>query len=284
MLAKDSVQGRLNDREHGISYTEFSYMILQAYDFYVLNKEKACNLQLGGSDQWGNITAGVELIRRKNASLKTETQPVFGLTWPLVTKTDGTKFGKTESGTVWLSADKTSPYEFYQFFLRTPDQDVIKYLKYFTFLSLEEIARLENSVKTAPEKREAQMALAQELTMLVHGEEELKKAQGSSSSFFNANLSELDPQALANVVANAPSTEKPIKDLETGISIVDLLVETKLVTSKGQARQDIQGGGIYLNNQRVSDLALKLGLNDLVHGKYILLRKGKKNYHSVVFL
>ncbi len=283
MLAKESVQSRIEDREHGLSYTEFSYMILQAYDFYILNKENGCNLQVGGSDQWGNITAGIELIRRKNAHQDLEKTPAFGFTWPLVTKADGTKFGKSESGSIWLSEDKTSPYQFYQFFLRTPDQDVIKYLRYFTFLSLEEIQSLENLLKSAPEKRDAQTALAKELTVLVHGEDEFRKVQAASSSLFNGDITELDIQTLNELISNAPSTAKFKKDLELSISIVDLLVETKLVNSKGQARQDIQGGGIYLNNQRVTDATLKVGVIHLVHEKYIFLRKGKKNYHSIIF-
>jgi tyrosyl-tRNA synthetase len=183
MVAKESVRARLEDREHGISYTEFSYMLLQAYDFYVLNQRENCTLQIGGSDQWGNITAGIELIRRMHAAKggpeerKDERTDVFGLTHPLVSKADGTKFGKTEKGTVWLDPKRTSPYQFYQFFIQTTDADAPTFLRFFTFLSVDEIASLENSIKTEPEKRLAQQVLARELTRLVHGEAELARAE-----------------------------------------------------------------------------------------------------------
>ena len=283
MIAKDSVQSRLQDREHGLSFTEFTYMIFQAYDFYYLNQKYDCTLQVGGADQWGNITAGIELIRRKAALQKGGAEPVFAITWPLVTKADGTKFGKTESGTIWLSSDKTKIYDFYQFFLRTQDKEVIQFLNYFTFLPLEEIQRLQKTVEVSPEKREAQNVLAREMTVLVHGEEEYQKVQKASSSLFTVDFSQIDAESLEELVKNAPSTTKPRNLLDAGISIVDLLVEVKLVSSKGQARNDIQGGGIYLNNQRVDDVAFKVGADSLVAGRYMILRKGKKNYHTIIY-
>lgn len=285
MVAKESVRARLEDREHGISYTEFSYMLLQAYDFLHLHQNKNCTLQIGGSDQWGNITAGIELIRRKGLN----DRPAYGLTHPLVMKADGTKFGKTESGTVWLDAKRTSPYEFYQFLIQTSDADVVTYLRYFTFLSLEEIDRLTESVTQAPERREAQRALARELTRLVHGEEELKRVEGATQALFGGgggsggDLSNLDEKSLLELFSEAPSTEKPMDLLKSGWTLVDAVAETKLCGSKGAARKDITAGGIYLNNERVSDVQAKLDPSHLLAGKFILLRKGKKTYHLLVF-
>lgn len=283
MISKESVRARLEDREHGISFTEFCYMLLQGYDFHHLYRQHQCRLQLGGADQWGNITAGIELIRRMNAFEQRPAEAVFGLTWPLVTKSDGTKFGKTESGAVWLSADKTSPYEFYQFFLQVADQDVIRFLKFFTFLTLDQIQELEQSLKTQPEKRLAQNELAKELTILVHGEAEYERVKKASAAFFSTEIQSLDEASLKQLTANTPSTSLLKKDLQSGISLIDLLVQSKLVSSKGQARQEIQGGGIYINNQRVSDISLTLTPENLIAGKFLILRKGKKNYHSVVF-
>jgi len=284
MTAKESVQTRLQDREHGLSYTEFSYMLLQAYDFYYLNKHYGCNLQLGGADQWGNITAGIELIRRKSAAQNLPGGSVYGCTWPLVTKADGSKFGKSESGNVWLSEDKTKPYDFYQFFLRTQDTEVIQFLKYFTFLSLEQIEEYRLAVERNPEKREAQAVLARELTVLVHGEDEFQKAQKASASFFSSDPMQMSSEMLEQLIAHSPSTSKTKGSLESGIFIVDLLVETQLVSSKSQARKDIQGGGIYLNDQRVDDVHLKIHPDHLVANQYVILRKGKKTYHIVQFL
>lgn len=275
MVAKESVRARLEDREHGISYTEFSYMLLQAYDFYYLNRKEGCRLQIGGSDQWGNITAGTDLIRRKSEA----TEPVFGLTQPLVTKADGTKFGKTEQGAVWLDPERTSPYQFYQFLIQTADADVMTLLRYFTFLPLEEIAALEESLKTAPEKREAQRALARELTSLVHGKEELARVEQASQSLFGAEIKNLDARTLLDVLAGAPSTRKEKDALQEGYPLVDALVDAGLCNGKGAARKDITSGGIYVNNDRMSDPAVALTEKDLIAGKFIVLRKGKKNYH-----
>jgi tyrosyl-tRNA synthetase len=283
MVAKESVRARLEDREHGLSYTEFTYMLLQAYDFYVLNQKYGCSVQMGGADQWGNITAGNELIRRMNAQQGREAEPVYGLTWPLVTKADGTKFGKTESGAVWLTADRTSPYQFYQFFIRTSDEEVIKLLKYFTFLSVEQIQELEHSLKTSPEKRLAQAALAREVTILVHGEQEYQKAVKASEALFSQEIGQLDAQSLLEVLADAPSTPCQRSELNAGLMLLDLLVKTGLCSSKGEAKKDIQGGGIYLNNLRMSDMGFKLGVEHLIGGRYLVLRKGKKNHHLVSF-
>jgi tyrosyl-tRNA synthetase len=293
MMAKESVRARLEDREHGISYTEFSYMLLQAYDFKFLHDREGCRLQIGGSDQWGNITAGGELIRRMHAAhssnpAEAESPDVFGLTHPLVSKADGTKFGKSEQGTVWLDATKTSPYRFYQFFIQTQDADVMTYLKFFTFLSHAQLSELEQSLKTEPEKRLAQTTLAQEVTKLVHGEAELRRAENASQALFGAGIRDLDEATLLDVLGGAPSTRKSRDSLNAtpesaGLALVDLLVDTQLCPSKGQARKDLAAGGVYVNNERVSDPAAVVRAQDLIAGKHLVLRKGKKNYHLVSF-
>ncbi len=290
MMAKESVRARLEDRDHGISYTEFSYMLLQAYDFVVLNEKHGCNLQIGGSDQWGNITAGVELIRRIRAhregydpDAKDLADSVYGLTQPLVMKADGTKFGKSESGTIWLSEDRTSPYQLYQFFVQTADADVGNYLRYFTFLSEEEIRRLDDTVKSAPEKREAQTRLAQELVKIIHGESALARATQASTALFGTEIRNLPKPALLEAFAGAPTTQKPKTAIAAPVSVVDLLVESTLCGSKGAARKDIQGGGIYLNNERISDPATTVSADDLLADFALVLRKGKKSYHLFRF-
>lgn len=280
MIAKDSVKVRLEDREQGISYTEFSYMLLQAYDFKVLHQKYNCRLQVGGSEQWGNITAGIELIRRMGVN-----EEVFGLTHPLITKADGTKFGKTEKGAIWLDAFKTSPFHFYQFFIQTSDADVIPYLNYFTFLSLEHIEELKKSTQNEPEKRLAQQVLANELTLLVHGTEELKKAKKISETLFSHEIREWDKATLVDIFSDAPSSElsKSLLD-STGYSLVDLLVATMLSTSKGSARKEIESGGIYLNNERIVDTHFLIRSSLLIDGSYLVLRKGKRNYHLISFV
>ncbi|MGE0614889.1 MAG: tyrosine--tRNA ligase [Bacteriovoracia bacterium] len=288
MLTKESVRGRLEDREHGISYTEFSYMLLQAYDFYYLNREEGCRLQIGGSDQWGNITAGCELIRRMHAAsdeagARAGKHPeVYGLTFPLITKSDGTKFGKTESGAVWLDPAKTSPYRFYQFLLQTPDADVMQLLKYFTFLGKAELDSLEASLKSEPEKRQAQNRLAQALTAIVHGAEEVRKAEVASKALFSEEIKDLDEAGLLSVLGEAPSTTLPRTELGQK-TLVDLLVDTKLCASKGAAKKDLLAGGIYVNNARVNDPAAVVASTMTIAGKFVVLRKGKKNYHLVTF-
>jgi tyrosyl-tRNA synthetase len=289
MMGKESVRARLEDREHGISYTEFSYMLLQAYDFWHLYRHNGCTLQMGGSDQWGNITAGTDLIRRMNHALSAENQlkksEAFGLTFPLVTKTDGSKFGKSEKGNVWLAANRTSPYEFYQFFMRTEDADVVRYLKIFTFLPLSEINALEQATRSAPEKRAAQKRLAEEVTKLVHGPAEAAKAtQASEALFGGGDVTQLTADQLAASLADAPKSVRARADLSgDGLGLVDLLAATGLCQSKGAARKDIAGGGINVNDERVTDANARLTTGDLIDDKLIILRKGKKNYHLVTF-
>ena len=271
MMAKDSVQSRI---ESGISFTEFSYMILQSYDFLNLYQTYNCKLQIGGSDQWGNITAGLELIRKSEEDAK-----AFGLTVPLVTKADGTKFGKTEGGAIWLDPEKTSPYEFYQFWINTDDRDVIKYLKYFTFLSHEEINELAESAKEAPEKREAQKALAAAMTTLVHGEEALEQAIRISQALFSGSISELTAEEIKQGFKDVPS----YTHTGEGIGLIDLLVESKISPSKRQAREDISNGAIYLNGEREQDLQKTVGAEDRIEGQFTVIRRGKKKYTLIQY-
>jgi len=282
MIAKESVRARLEDREHGISYTEFSYMLLQAYDFFRLHKDRNCALQIGGSDQWGNITAGIELTRRMEAAEGRAQPKLFGLTHPLVTKSDGTKFGKSEQGTVWLDAHRTSPYRLYQFFVQTADADVITYLKYFTFLSHDEIRAHEQSVQSEPEKRAAQQALAREVTRIVHGDAEVARAESATQALFGTSIRDLDEATLLDVMSDAPSTQKD-KGTLGQYTLIDALVDSGLCASKGAARKDIAAGGIYINNDRVNDVNATLKDTDLIGGAHVVLRKGKKNYHLVRF-
>ena len=276
MVAKESVRARMQDREVGISYTEFSYMLLQAFDFYHLKSAHDCELQIGGSDQWGNITAGIELSRRKlNAT-------VFGLTLPLITNADGTKFGKTEAGAVWLDPKRTSVYKFYQFWIRTDDRDVIRYLKYFTFLPQERIAALEASHEENPSAREAHTALAVAMTDLLHGEAATAEAQAASKILFGGGLDGIGEGTFNEIVGEVPTVEIERAKLEgDGVPILELFVTSGLCQSNGQARKDLQGGGINLNNERQSDPQRAVTLMDLLFGKHLLLRKGKRNYTVV---
>jgi tyrosyl-tRNA synthetase len=278
MMTKDSVRNRL-EREDGISFTEFSYMLLQSYDFLHLYEAEGCRLQTGGSDQWGNITAGVELIRRVKG------QSAYGMVYPLITKSDGTKFGKTESGSVWLSAERTSPYRFYQFWLNTDDRDVTAYLKYFTFLPQNEIAELESYVQERPEQREAQRRLAQEMTGIVHGQSGLSSAEQASQVLFGGEVSGLSAAEIEDIFADVPSSTLDKERLSgEGLSLIDLLTDSGVVKSKGEARRAISEGGVYLNNHRVSEAAQTVSLNDLMQGHFIILRRGKKNYHLIKVL
>jgi tyrosyl-tRNA synthetase len=273
MLAKDSVQVRL---ERGLSYTEFSYMLLQAYDFLVLHQKYRCTLQMGGSDQWGNIVAGVDLVGR------VEGAKAHGIVFPLVTSASGEKFGKTEAGTIWLDAERTSPYQFYQFWLRTDDRDAIRYLKYFTWLGPEEIAELERQAQAAPEAREAQRRLAEEVTRMVHGDEALGHAQRISQLFFGEDVATLSADEILQVVSEAPATDLPAAELTAaGIPLSDLLVRTGLATSKNEARRLIEAGSIYLSNRPLTDPRRAIGLADGIDGKILLLRRGKSNYHLI---
>ena len=273
MVAKESVRARMEDREVGISYTEFSYMLLQAFDFYHLCKDFNCELQIGGSDQWGNITAGIDLCRKKLG------RHAFGLTQPLITKADGSKFGKTEAGTVWLDAKRTSVYKFYQFWINSDDRDAVRYLKYFTFLSREEIEALEKKHAENPGAREAHRALAQAMTDLVHGEVATKEAVRASEILFGGGLDGISESTFNEIVGEAPSKEIEKTKLDgAGQLLLELLVHSGLCPSKGQARKDLEGGGIYVNNVREANLQRAVSNNDLLFGKHLLLRKGKRNY------
>lgn len=271
MLAKDSVNSRL---ETGISFTEFTYMILQAYDFLNLYREKQCLLQVGGSDQWGNITAGLELIRKQ------ESGEAFGLTSPLVTKADGTKFGKTESGTIWLDPKKTTPYEFYQFWLNADDRDVINYLKYFTFLTQDEVAQLADELATNPGGRLAQRTLAREVTTIVHGAAALAKAEKISQVLFSGNVSELAGDEIEEAFKDVPSYTMETSD---PLNIVQFLVTTGVASSNRQAREDVTNGAVSLNGEKITDLEKVIGPADRIEGKFIVIRRGKKKYTLVKF-
>ena len=270
MLAKDSVRTRLTEREQGISYTEFSYMLIQSYDFLHLHDTFGCTLQIGGSDQWGNITAGIDLIRRLRS------KQAYGLTLPLMMTASGQKFGKTEKGAVWLDAGRTAPYDFHQFFLRSEDKDVGRLLRFYTFLAEPTLLALDEQTRTAPEKRQAQKTLAREVTTLVHGADEARKAEDAAQALFSG------PTADGSIAIppGAPTTELSRLQL-IGLSIVDLLVATQLSASKGAARRDIEGGGIRINDERVTDVAKTLHAEDESEGAITLVRKGKKTYHVV---
>ncbi len=274
MMAKDSVKSRL-DREEGISFTEFSYMLLQAYDFLYLYEHYNCVMQTGGSDQWGNITAGTELIRKKKG------RTALGLVYPLITKEDGSKFGKTAGGeTIWLSPARTSPYRFYQFWLNTDDADVINYLKYFTWLDQVEIKDLEQALFERPEQREAQRCLAQEVTRMIHGQTAVTKAEQAARVLFGGDLDGLNAADIAEIFADVPSSQIAKTALEgEGTPLVDLLVSSKLASSKGDARRAIKGGGIYLNNRRITDVMQRATLAQSIDGQFLVLRKGRKKYH-----
>jgi tyrosyl-tRNA synthetase len=250
-------------------------MLLQAYDFLHLFDTFGCRLQLGGSDQWGNITMGIELVR------KVRHHDVWGLTTPLVLKADGTKFGKTESGTVWLDAARTSPYQLYQFFFRSEDAVVGTYLRYFTFLSHEAIAELDEATASHPERRQAQRELARQVCSLVHGADETDRAEQAAAALYSEGVDQLDERSLLDVFADAPSTEVPRHRLDAGLTLVDLLVETGLLPSKGQARTLIESGGAYVNNRRQDDVSRIIGADDLLAGRYVVLRRGKRDYHLV---
>ena len=276
MVAKESVRARMEDREVGISYTEFSYMLLQAFDFMVLARDQNCELQIGGSDQWGNITAGIELTRKKLG------KHVFGLTLPLITNTDGSKFGKTAAGAIWLDPKRTSVYKFYQFWINTADADVIRYLKYFTFMLADEIAALEAKHTVNPGAREAHKALAKSATDLIHGEHATAEAIRASEILFGGELSGVSETTFDDIVGEVPTKEMEKAKLDSaGIPLVEILVHAGLSPSKGQARKDIEGGGVNINNVREPNAARAVTSADLLFGKHILLRKGKKNYTVV---
>ncbi len=273
MIQKDSVRDRLHAREQGISYTEFSYMILQAYDFAHLYKENGVTMQVGGSDQWGNIVAGVDLVRR------IEHKEAFGLTAPLVTKSDGGKFGKTEKGAIWLTKERTSPYAFHQFWLNTLDADIEKFLKFFTLFPHEHIEALLKEHNQDPGARTAHHALAQHMTERLHGADAAAQAEHAGKALFTGNVGELDLSTLEEVFAEAPSSEHAKSQLQEGVPLVDLLPDTTLAKSKREAREFLTNGSISVNGQRVEANAL-LTESDLLHGAVALLRRGKKTWHA----
>ncbi|MEB1807822.1 MAG: tyrosine--tRNA ligase [Bacillaceae bacterium] len=272
MLAKDSVESRISS---GISFTEFSYMILQSYDFLNLYQNENCKLQIGGSDQWGNITAGLELIRKSLG----DQEKAFGFTIPLVTKADGTKFGKTEGGAIWLDPEKTTPYEFYQFLINTDDRDVIKFIKYFTFLSHDEITELEKAVETEPHLRLAQRRLAEELTKTVHGEDSLAQAIRISDALFSGEIKNLSASEIKQGFKDVPSYTCE----DENMALVDLLVAAKVSSSKRQAREDIQNGAIYINGERSTDVGRLLQTEDKIEGQFTIIRRGKKKYYLIQY-
>jgi tyrosyl-tRNA synthetase len=277
MIQKDSVRERLQNREQGISYTEFSYMLLQAYDFLHLYRTHGVTLQAAGSDQWGNIVAGVDLIRRSDRG------DAFGLTHPLVTKADGTKFGKTESGAVWLSAHRTSPYAFYQFWFNTADDDVEKYLKFYTLIPVDEIAAKVADHRANPGARAAQRLLAETVTRLVHGDDGLGQAEAATSALFSGEVAGLSKATLEEVFSSAPSNALPKSRLSgEGAGLVDVLVEAGVVKSKREAREFLENGAIQLNGERAS-VDARLTTRSLLHDEIVLVRRGRKNWHVMRF-
>ncbi len=271
MLGKDSVDSRL---ANGISFTEFSYMILQAYDFHKLHVDHGCSLQVGGSDQWGNITAGLDLIGKLGGG------DAYGMTMPLVTKSDGKKFGKSEAGAVWLDRNKTSAYQFYQFWINTDDADVVKFLKYFTFLTRAEIEALEVELKERPEKRAAQRELAREVTRLVHGPEAVESAEKITQALFSGDVTQLSEGELIEALQDMPTT---VLDNAEETGLIDLLLAAQAAPSRRQARQDIESGAVHVNGEKQTGIDTVLRKEHRLHGKYIVLRRGKKNYYLVKF-
>lgn len=279
LLRKESIRRRLEDEDGGLSYTEFSYVLMQAYDYLVLYDELGCTVQMGGSDQWGNITAGIELIRRMRGGR------AFGLVYPLVTSSTGVKFGKTEAGTVWLDPARTSPYRFFQFWMNTDDQDVLRYLKFFTLLSREEVQGLEEELRDQPHLRNAQKALAEAVTRQVHGETGLSRALQATQVLFGGELDGLAGEEIEDIFADVPSREVSRSALDgEGMPVVDLLVDARVASSKGDARRSIQGGGVYLNNRRLEEVDRQVRVGDALEGRFLVLRKGKKNYTLVKLL
>lgn len=275
MMARESVRLRLEARDQGISYTEFSYMLLQAYDYLALHDRYGCTLQMGGSDQWGNIVSGVDLIRRLRGA------EAHALTWPLLTRADGKKFGKSEQGNVWLDPEMTTPFEFYQFWLNTADDDVVPRLRQFTFLALREIDALAEAVARAPQERAAQRVLAEEVTALVHGKEALRRAERCTEVLFQSgDLRGLSAEELRDAFGNSPSTAVPRERIQGGdLTLVEALATSGLSESRGQARKTLRTGAISVNHEKVDDEGYVLGPRDLLADRYVVLRRGKKTYH-----
>jgi tyrosyl-tRNA synthetase len=275
LLQKESVSRRL-EGEEGLSFTEFAYVLLQAYDYLHLFDQFGCTLQIGGTDQWGNITAGIDLIRRLRG------KKTHGLVWPLMKTTDGTKFGKTEAGTIWLDSDRTSPFRFYQFWLNTPDADVIAYLRFFTFLERSTIDDLAATTRTDPGQREAQRVLAREITLLVHGAAQATRAEHASSLLFSADITALSVDDVLAVFEDVPSTDVLEREVTgQGIGIVDLVARVQLAPSKGEARRLVQAGGVYVNNRRASDPQARVTREQAIGGRLFVLRKGQRENHLV---
>ena len=287
MMARESVKARLTTREQGISYTEFSYALLQSWDFYQLHRQHDCVLQVGGSDQWGNIASGVDLIRRLTQRDGEQGKGIaYGMTLPLLTKNDGSKFGKTEKGNVWLDAKRTTPYDFYQFFMRVSDVEALTLAKQLTFITPAEHVELVEHTESRPEQRHAQQYLAATLTELLHGAEQLAQVQKTSAAFFathTAALTELDAEALRTRFADAPQSVRPRAELAQGVALLDVLITTNMCASRGQARRDIAGGGIYVNDVRVTDTQLCIKAEQLLAGGYVVLRRGRKHHHLLRF-
>jgi tyrosyl-tRNA synthetase len=274
MLAKDSVKRRL-ESEEGISFTEFSYQLLQAYDYVVLHDRFHCTLQTGGSDQWGNITAGIDLIRKLRGAR------AFGLVYPLITNAAGTKFGKTEAGAVWLDAQMTSPFRFFQFWLNTDDRDVVKYLKFFTWLDRPQIEALDEQVHASPERREAQRVLAREVTTMVHGATEMQVAERAAAVLFGSSLAHATVEEILTVFEDVPSLELARGQLESGMAMVELVVSSGLAASKGEAMRLIKQGGLYLNDQRITAERGRVSLDQAIGGRVLVLRKGQRERRLV---
>jgi tyrosyl-tRNA synthetase len=274
-LQKESVNRRL-ESEEGISYTEFSYLLLQARDYVELFDRYNCTLQMGGTDQWGNITAGIDLIRKLRA------KKAHGLVWPLMTTASGTKFGKTEAGTIWLDPSRTSPFKFYQFWLNTDDRDVVGYLKVFTFLDRAAIQALEDATTQSPEKREAQRVLAREVTARVHGQDQVARAEHASSLLFGEDIATLAVDDVLAVFEDVPSTELPESEFGgDGIGVVDLVARAQLASSKSDARRLVQSGGVYVNNRRISDPQVRVTREQAIGGRVLIVRRGTKQQHVV---
>ncbi len=276
MLRKEAVRRRIEDDEQGISFTEFSYQLLQAADFLHLYREDGVSVQMGGSDQWGNITGGIDLVRRAAGG------EAFGAVAPLVTTAAGTKFGKTEAGTVWLDPARTSPFRFYQFWVTVPDADVGRFLRYFTLMSRDEIEALEEESAQAPHLRTAQTALADEVTGRVHGAEGLRRARLATEALFGGTLAGLSADDIAEIFADVPSSSLAAAQLADGpVDLLEILAASDLATSRGDARRAIEGGGVYLNGERVDDIATRVSREDFIDGRFLVLRKGKRRYHLV---
>lgn len=274
MLRKEAVRARLDDESAGISYTEFSYLLLQSYDFLRLFQDHGCRFQFGGSDQWGNITGGIDLIRRVTG------EKAYGLVFPLITTASGVKFGKTDEGAVWLDPGRTSPFRFYQYWLNTDDADVGSYLRFFTLLSRDRIEELDAAVDERPQEREAQTTLADEVTGRVHGETGLARARAASHVLFGGEIEGLGAAEIEEIFADVPSSTVPRDSLSgEGTGLVALLADFGVTSSRGEARRGLEQGGIYLNNRRIEDPRALITLDDAVEGRFLVVRKGKKRYH-----